>query len=153
MLPSTGARVWSWSGNKILHAATKDLHSARKDERSHVLQLRPGTAKEINFLKIFQLSSQCVFIVVLVSVVIPKIPNKKWMLCLPGALPLPLSWASVPALDLVGWEVALWSQLGLGAMVGPPIAQHVNPWGLQTKPYVPWPSVSGISKRKVGRKS
>ena len=28
------------------------------------------------------------------------------MLCLPGSLPLPLSWASVPALDLVAGEVA-----------------------------------------------
>ena len=47
-----------WSGNQITHAATKNLYAATKDptchnenHRSHVLQLRPDTAKYIHITK------------------------------------------------------------------------------------------------------
>ena len=41
-----------WSGNEVIHAATKSSHAAtedpacqNEDQRSHVLQLRPSAAK------------------------------------------------------------------------------------------------------------
>ena len=37
-----------WLGNWTSHTTTKSLHAATKYPRSHVLQLRPGTAKELN---------------------------------------------------------------------------------------------------------
>ena len=50
-----GPEVDPWSGNWIPHAASeslcatsKDSTCRKEDQRSHVLQLKPNTAKEIN---------------------------------------------------------------------------------------------------------
>ena len=37
-----------WSGNAVPHATTKDPMSHGKDRRSHMVQPRPSTAKQIN---------------------------------------------------------------------------------------------------------
>ena len=60
------------------------------------------------------------------------------MLCLPGALPSPLSWASVPALDLVAGEVAPMVSAGPQGHGGTTNDSDViQSMGLQSKPVLP----------------
>lgn len=55
--------------------------------------------------------------------------NKKWMLHLQGALPLPLSWARAHAFPLETGEVSFWTWPGLRARVGPQWHYGIHPHG------------------------
>ena len=137
-----GHKFDPWSGNEILHATTKDPTLCKKFGRSRVLQLRPGTAKyKLKKTNLSAFKSVCFHSCCSCFSAdnTQQLPSKKQVLCLPEALPLPLSLGQCSCFRPGGWGgKLLWSQLGLRATVEPPMAlTSSSPWGLQTKPVIP----------------